>query len=115
MTTVGVGPLDEPDLLDLLADTVTPLGLVRMNDFRQACHDDAKAHDGDVHPSRVAELLRERFGEVHPQSFSAKWKPACGPDGFLDKTDRLAPIDPRFSKGNGNKQVPLRRWRGWTG
>lgn len=114
MTIVGAGRLDEPDLLDLLADNQTPLGRLRMEDFRDACRADADAHDGVVHPSRVSALLRNRFGEIDPRSFSARWAPACGPDGFLDKTDDLAPIDPAHSRGNGNKLVPLRRWRGWT-
>lgn len=114
MTAVGVWPLDEPDLLDLIAGTQTPLGKVRMDDFRAACRTDAEAHDGWVHPSRVSAILHDRFGEIDPRSFSAKWKPACGPTGFLDKTDRLDPIDAEHSRGNGNKKVPLRRWRGWA-
>ncbi len=114
MTVVGTGRLDEPDLLDLLADGRTPLGKVHMDDFRAACQADAEAHDGDVHPSRVSELLHQRFGEIDPRSFSARWAPACGPNGFLDKTDQLAPIDPEHSRGNGNKEVRLRRWRGWS-
>jgi hypothetical protein len=114
MTIVGAGRLDEPDLLDLIADTCTPLGKVRMDDFRAACHADALAHDGKVHPSRVSALLHQRFGEIDPRSFSAKWAPACGPDGFLDKTDELADIAPEHSRGNGNKKILLRRWRGWT-
>lgn len=114
MTAVGVGPLDEPDLLDLIADPYTPLGKLRMDDFRAACRTDAEAHDGWVHPSRVSAILHARFGEIDPRSFSAKWAPACGPNGFLDKTDRLDPIDAEHSRGNGNKKVPLRRWRGWA-
>lgn len=114
MTTVGVGALDEPDLLALLADDYTPLGRVRMDDFRAACRADAEDHDGWVHPSRVSAILHTRFGQIDPRSFSAKWAPACGPDGFLDKTDRLAAIDATHSRGNSNKKVPLRRWRGWA-
>jgi hypothetical protein len=114
MTVVGVGRLDEPDLLDLLADDRTPLGRLRMEDFRDACQADADAHDGWVHPSRVSALLHQRFGQIDPRSFAARWAPACGSNGFLDKTDVLADIDPAHSRGNGNKQILLRRWRGWT-
>lgn len=114
MTHLAVGQLDEPDLLQLLADTVTPLGKLRMDDFRSACRADAVAHDGEVHPSRVSAILHDRFGEINPRSFSAKWAPACGPAGFLDKTKELAPIDPTHSRGNGNKQLLLRRWRAWA-
>ncbi len=113
MTVVGSGPLDEPDLLELLADDRTPLGKVHMDDFRAACRAVADQHGGWIHPSRVSDLLHERFGEIDPRSFSARWAPACGPNGFLDKTDVLAPIDPAHSRGNGNKNVRLRRWRGW--
>lgn len=113
MTVVGTGRLDEPDLLDLLADDQAPLGRLRMDDFRDACWADAQAHGGEVHPSRVSALLHQRFGEIDPRSFAARWAPACGRDGFMDKTDQLADIDPTHSRGNGNKQVLLRRWRGW--
>lgn len=102
---------DQLDMIALLADEATPLGKVHMDDFRAACLADARAHDGWVHPSRVSEILRGRFGEIDPRSFSARWAPACGPNGFLDKTDVLAPIDPAHSKGNGGKSVRLRRWR----
>lgn len=114
MTVVGVGPLDEPDLLTLLADTQTPLGKLRMDDFRNACWEDAQAHDGWVHPSRVSAILHARFGEIDPRSFSTKWTAATGKSGFLDNTDRLAPIDAAHSRGNGNKKLRLRRWRGWA-
>lgn len=114
MTILGVGPLDEPDLLSLIADPYTGLGKLRMEDFKAACRADAEAHDGEVHPSRVSALLHQRFGEIDPRSFSAKWGPACGPKGFLDKTEEPAPIDPTHSKGNGNKDIRLRHWRGWN-
>lgn len=114
MTILGAGPLDEPDLLTLLANTQTPLGKLRMGDFRDACWEDAQAHDGWVHPSRVSAILHAQFREIDPRSFSAKWVPACAPDGFLDKTNQRAPIDAEHSRGNGNKEVRLRRWRGWT-
>lgn len=115
MTILAARPLDDPDLIDGVADTITPLGLIRMADFEEACRADADAHGGWVHPSRVSAILHARFTEIDPRSFAAKWAPACGPDGFLDKTEMPAPIDPTHSKGNGNKLVRLRRWRGWTG
>lgn len=115
MTILAARPLDDPDLVGLVADTVSPLGLVHMADFKEACRADADAHGGWVHPSRVSALLHARFGEINPQSLSGRWPSACGPDGFLDKTDMPAPIDPTHSRGNGNKLVRLRKWRGWTG
>ncbi len=114
MTTLATGGLDDPDLLDLLADDRTPLGRVAMDDFRAACRTDADGHEGWVHPSRVSALLHQRFGEINPRSFSSRWAPACGPDGFLDKTDVLVPIHGTHSRGNANKSIHLRRWRGWT-
>ena len=113
MTTLATHQIDpdQLDMLALIADDRTPLGMVRMDDFRAACRADAEAHDGWVHPSRVSALLHDRFGEINPQSLSAKWAPACGPNGFLDKTNESAPIDPTHSRGNGNKDVLLRRWR----
>ena len=114
MTTLATRPVDEPDLLAQLADQVTTLGKPFADAFRDACYADAIAHDGEVHPSRVSALLRRHHGDFDPRRFSAMWAPACGREGFLDKTDRLAPIDPEHSKGNGNKDVRLRRWRGWA-
>lgn len=116
MTTLAASPVldDQLDLLSLVADPQTPLGKLRTQDFKDACRADAEAHYGLVHPSRVSALLHERFGEVNPRWLSAQWAPACGPNGFLDKTNVEKPIDPEHSRGNGNKKVKLRRWRGWT-
>lgn len=113
MTTLAVIPVcaDQLDLLDLVADTQTPLGSLRTQDFRDACWRDANDHGGWVHPSRVSAALTRRFGEFNPRWFSAQWSPSCGPNGFLVKTDVEAPIDSSVSKGNGNKTVKLRRWR----
>lgn len=102
---------DQLDLLSLVADNVTPLGTLHRDDFRAACQRDAAEHDGWVHPSRVSAILHRWFGEVNPRWLSAQWAPSCGPDGFLDKTDVEAPIDPTHSRGNGNKTTKLRRWR----
>lgn len=114
MTTLAVRPVDEPNLLALLADEVTPLGKPFADAFRDACREDADAHGGYVHPSRVSALLHESVGDFSSRRFSAMWSPACGREGYLDKTDQLAPIDPEHSRGNGNKDVRLRRWRGWS-
>lgn len=114
MTTLAAVPVDpdQLDLLSLVADERTPLGSLHRDDFRAACLEDARAYHGWVHPSRVSLILHNRFGEVNSRWFSAQWAPACGPKGFLDKTAIEAPIDARLSKGNGNKTVKLRRWRG---
>lgn len=115
MTTLAATPIthDQVNLLDLIADRQTPLGKPFADAFRDACEADAEAHDGWVHPSRVNALLHDALGDINPRSFSAQWAPACGPNGFLDKTDVVEPIDPTYSDGNGNKAVRLRRWRGW--
>jgi hypothetical protein len=113
MTTLAAVPVsdDQLDLLSLVADEQTPLGSLRREDFRRACYKDAFLNGGWVHPSRVSAYLHFWFGDVNPRWLSAQWAPACGPDGFLDKTDEWAPIDSTHSKGNGNKSVRLRRWR----
>lgn len=105
---------DQLDLLTLVADNVTPLGALRAADFRDACAADAETHGGYVSTSRVSRILHDWFGDVNPRWLSAQWAPACGPNGFLDKTDIDQPIDPTHSKGNGNKTTKLRRWRGWS-
>lgn len=102
---------DQLDLLELVADNQTPLGSLRADEFRAACWNDALTHDGWVHPSRVSAILTRWFGEFNPRWFSSQWAPACGRNGFLDKTDVEAPIDSSVSKGNGNKTVKLRKWR----
>lgn len=38
--------------------------------------------------------------------------PACGRDGFLDKTDVPCPIAGKGSRGNGGKSIFYRKWRG---
>ena len=116
MTTLAAVPIcpGQLDLLSLVADNDTPIGSLHRDDFRAACERDATEHDGWVHPSRVSLILHNRFGEVNPRSLSAQWAGACGPNGFLDKTDAWAPIDARLSKGNGGKRIRLRRWRGWS-
>ena len=113
MTTLAAIPVcdGQLDMLTVIADNDTPLGQLHRDDFRAACWQDASAHHGWVHPSRVSLILFNRFGEINPRWFSAQWAPSCGPKGFLDKTDVEAPIDARLSKGNGGKTVKLRKWR----
>ena len=114
MTTLATRPVEEPDLLTLIADQVTTLGKPFADSFREACRKDADGHDGWINPNRVSVLLREAIGDFSPQRFSAMWGPACDVNGYLDKTNVPEPIDPTVSKGNGNKDVLLRRWRGWS-
>jgi hypothetical protein len=116
MTILAANSLDDAtaDLVETVADTLTPLGILHMADFKAACWIDAITNEGDVHPSRVSALLHDLHGDVHPQRLSAMWAPACGPDGFLDKADEWVAIDPTHSRGNGNKVTRLRRWRGWS-
>lgn len=115
MTTLSARPVDDGqlDMLDLVADPRGTLASVHRADFEDACRTDGRANNGWVHPSRVSQLLHDRFGEINPRWLSAQWAPACRPDGLLEKTDIRAAIDPTHSKGNGNKDVRLRRLRGW--
>lgn len=108
MTTLAAQPID-PNQLDLLT-AIADVTLTTA-DFRAACEADARSHEGWVNPNRVSALLHQRHGEFKPQWLSGQWAPACGPNGFLDKTNVEVPIDGKHSKGNGNKTVKLRRWR----
>lgn len=113
MTTLAAIPVcdDQLDLLELVTDEQTPLGSLRAADFRDACWRDANNHSGWVNPNRVTAALHARFGEIKPQWYSAMWSGSCGPNGYMDKTDIEVVIDSRFSRGNGNKKVKLRKWR----
>jgi hypothetical protein len=115
-THLAAVPVDanQLDLLALVADNSTPLGRLHDLDFHAACIEDGRAHDGYVSTSRVSAILHRRLRDFNPRSLSAKWSGACGPDGFLDKTDIDDPIDPTHSRGNGNKSTKLRRLRGWS-
>jgi hypothetical protein len=114
MTTLATHPVDDPDQLALIGDDWTPLAVDLAEAFRSACRQDALAHNGYVNPNRVSLLLRSAVGEFNPRWFSARWAPACSAKGFLDKTDVREPIDAAVSRGNGNKDVLLRKWRGWS-
>lgn len=111
MTTLATQPVDEPDLLALIADQWTPLAVEFSDKFRAACERVAGRHNGWVDPNLVrAELLDEP--DYEPRRYAAQWSPACGRGGFLVKTDVLVPISGDGSRGNGGKSVPLRKWIG---
>lgn len=113
MTTLATTPVcdDQLDLLDAIADTETPLGSLHAADFREACEAVADA-DGWVNPNLVSAWLHARWGEIRPRWYSAMWSSSCGSkNGFMDKTDRPVPIDPKHSRGNGNKSTVYRRLR----
>jgi hypothetical protein len=98
------------DLLQLVADNDTPLGRLHRDDFEAACRAVADA-DGWVNPNAVSAWLHARWGEIDPRWYSAQWAPACGPKGFLIKTDAWVPIDGEHSRGNSGKSVRMRRLR----
>ena len=113
MSILAARPVDPDQLsiLDLVTDIETPLGKLHADDFRAACVEVGRANDGWVHPSKVSRLLHARFGEVNPRWLSGMWASGCSGKGFMDKSDERRPIDPEFSRGNGAKDVRLRRLR----
>jgi hypothetical protein len=113
MTTLSATPVDphQLNLLDLVADTQTPTGKPFADAFKDACLMDAELNAGQIHPSRVSAILHDALSTFDPRRFSAMWAPACGPNGFMDKTDIYRPIDPNVSRGNGAKEVRLRKLR----
>lgn len=115
MTTLAAIPVDpnQLDLLTLVADNSTPLGQLHRDDFEEACRAVA-TFNGWVNPNRVSAWLHDKVGDVNPRWLSAQWAPACGPNGFMDKTEVEVPIDAAHSKGNGNKTVRMRRLRSAT-
>jgi len=115
-TTLATHPVEEPDLLALIADELTPLGIDLADAFRDACWAEALANNGLIHPCRVTARLVERDPAVNKQRISAMWSTAAKRDGgYLDNTDVSAQIDGTVSKGNGNKSTTYRLWRGWVG
>jgi hypothetical protein len=111
-TQLATFPVEEPDLLSLIADPWTPLSPAAR--FRDACEAEARMCDGWVNPSAVRARLLGPDGtlDIDPRQFSALWSTACARGGYLTKTDVLVPIVGVGSKGNTNKSVPLRRWVG---
>ena len=114
MTTLSTHPLDDPDQLALIGDNWTSLGVDLAERFREACWEEARLHDGWVHPSSVTARIKAGEPEANMRRVSALWSTACAADGYLDKTDRPAQLDGAVSKGNGNKSSTFRRWRGWS-
>ncbi len=114
MTILSAQPVDpdQLDLLDAIADTQTPLGSLHADDFRTACEAVAD-DDGWVNPNLVSAWLHARWGEVPSNWYAAMWSSSCGKrNGFMvTHRDRQVPIDGRYSKGNANKTVPMRRLR----
>lgn len=110
MTTLATRPVEDPDQLALIADDMTPLNKPFADAFRDACWAEAVAHDGWVDPNRVRARLLDH-PSYEPRQYAALWSPACGRDGFLNKTDERVAISGEGSRGNGNKDVRLRRWR----
>lgn len=110
MTTLATSPVDEPDLLSLLADGWTSRRKPFADAFRDACQAEAEAHDGWVDPSEVRLRLLEH-PQYNPRQLSALWSTACAREGYLDKTDRQVQIHGEGSRGNTNKAVFYRRWR----
>jgi hypothetical protein len=114
MTALSTHPLDDPDQLALIADDWTSLAIDLADAFRDACYAEATEHDGWVNPCSVTARLKARDPEVNMRRVSALWSTACGRDGYLNRSDRLVQIDGSVSRGNGNKSVALRYWRGWV-
>lgn len=115
MTTLATHPVEDPDQIALFADNWTALAKPAADRFQEACRAEAEEHDGWVDPNLVrARLLSGDELDIPPRQYAALWSTACAKDGYLDKTTELVQITGVGSKGNGNKSVPLRRWRGWT-
>ena len=106
-------PVDEPDLLALIADDLTPLGKPFADKFRAACEAEASSHGGWVDPNAVRLRLLDE-PDYEPRQYAALWSTACARDGYLDKTDVPCPIAGKGSKGNTNKATTFRKWRGWA-
>lgn len=111
MTSLAVRPVNNPDELALFADNWTSLGKPFSEKFRAACERVAGRHNGWVDPNLVRDELIDE-PDYSPRTYSAQWGPACGKSGFMVKTDVEVPIQADGSKGNGNKNVRLRRWVG---
>lgn len=109
MTTLNTSPVEDPDQLALIADHWTRPDFAES--FKDACRTEAELHDGWVNPNNVRRRLLDH-PEYEPRRYAASWAGACGREGYLT-TERgvLVPITGEGSRGNGNKSVPMRRWR----
>ena len=110
MTILSARPVSDPDELALFADNWTALHKPFADAFHDATIADGRGHDGEVNPNRVRLALLDHI-DFNPRQFSALWGTACAADGWLDKTDVRVPIAGEGSRGNGNKDVRLRRLR----
>jgi hypothetical protein len=116
-TQLATSPVEEPDLLSLIADPwASPFGLAlsAASRFRDACEAEAGIHDGWVNPSAVRARLLGPDGtlDIDPRRYSALWSTACARGGYMVKTDVPVPITGRGSRGNTNKSTVWRRWVG---
>lgn len=118
--TLATHPVDEPDLLALLADEHTTLGKPLADAFRAACETEARvdgSFDGDnppgpyrwVNPSRVRALVLDH-PSYEPRQYAALWSVGCARGGYMTKTERLVAITGEGSRGNTNKSTFWRRW-----
>lgn len=116
MTTLAAIPVhpDQLDLLDQITDVESPIGKLHALDFQAACVAVGRANDGWVNPNAVSALLHETFGEINPRWYSGMWTSGCGKKNGFMITHRsfCVPIAPKYSKGNSNKYLPMRRLRG---
>lgn len=113
MTTLAAHDVEQPDLLALIAEDPTPLRVNFPEKFRAACEVEARSHGGWVDPNAVRLRLLDE-PDYNPRQYAALWAPACGRDGFLDKTEVPVQIAGEGSRGNGNKSTVWRKWRSWA-
>ena len=120
MTSLAVVPVDEPDLLTLIADTQTPLGKPFADAFRVVCQREAEL-SGDfdgvspagpvdwVNPNRVRLALLDHVS-YEPRQYAGLWTASCARGGFMVKTDRPVLLAGEGTRGNTNKSTVWRRW-----
>jgi hypothetical protein len=113
MTDLATHPVEDPDQLALIADEWTVTREAFACAFEAACYLESRTRDGWVDPNRVRARLLQRPSEFNPRQYSALWSVATARDGYLDNTEERVQITGEGSRGNGNKSVRLRRWRGW--
>lgn len=118
MTTLAQRPVGDSDQLSLIGDDWTPLKKPFADRFRAACESVGRAHDGWVDPNLVRAQLLDgdvEFTYAEAKQYAGLWSKSAGRKGFLDTyRDRTVPITGRGSMRNGNKDVPMRRLRGWS-